>query len=141
MFEPINRKSPEDRRSVPLDPDSLPTILQGQLLTTDANDFAVLADGAAFVEDPMWAFTKTGRLDVDIANSVTVLEAPFMARVDTDGYTGTPAKGDALVPGTGGNVGKLAVLAVTTVDHLKSVVAYCQSPPDSDGVIVFKAIR
>ena len=71
MFEPINRKSPEDRRSVPLDPDSLPTILQGQVLQTDANDFAVLADGAAFVPDPMWAFTKTGRLDVDTANTVT----------------------------------------------------------------------
>ena len=141
MFEPINRKAAEDRRSVPLDPVSLPTILQGQLLQTDANNYAVLADGAAFVPDPMWAFTATARLDSAVSETVSIMEAPFQARVDTDGYTGAPAKGDALVPGTGGNIGKLAVLAVVTVDHLKSVVAYCVKPPDSNGVMIFKATR
>lgn len=141
MFEPINRKSPEDRRSVPLDPASLPTIAQGQVVQTDSSGYAVLADGASLVPDPMWAFTKTGRLDVDIAKSVTIMEAPFMFRVDTDGYAGSPAKGDSMEVGTAGNVGKLVVLAVTTVAHLQSIVAYCITPPDADGVAVFKAIR
>jgi hypothetical protein len=141
MFEPINRKAVEDRRVVPLDPSSLPTILQGSLLQTDASDYAVLADGASLVPDPMWAFTKTARLDTTVSESITVVEAPFHARVDTDGYAGTPAKGDALVPGTGGDVGKMAVQVVSTVAHLSAVVAYCIKAPDSDGVIVFKAIR
>ena len=142
-FKPINRKAPEDRRSVPLDPAAPPTVLQGQVLEVDAADgFAKLADGASVVAAPLWSFTKTGRLDVDIADSVTVLEANFSALVDTDGYVGTPAAGDALAVGTGGNVGKLVVLAVTAdATTLQSIVAYCTKPPDSDGFIEFKAIR
>ena len=139
MFEPINRKAPADRRSVPLDPASLPTIEQGQVLMTDANGFAVLGDGD--FADPMWAFTKTSRLDVAIAKSVTIMEAPFHARVDTNGYDGTPAKDDALIVGTGATAGLLVVQVVAAVAHLKAVVAYCVQPPDADGVIVIKTIR
>lgn len=142
MLKPINRKAPEDRRAVPFDPAVTTTILQGSVLQLDAaTGNAILADGAAVVPDPMWAFTKTGRLDTDQAKSVTVIEGPFVADVDTDGYDGTPAAGDALVPGTGGNVGKLVVQAVSTVAHLQSVVAYCVKPPDADGFIRIKTIR
>lgn len=142
MFEIINRKAAEDRRAIPLDPDSPPTILQGQVLETNADGFAILADSATVVSDPMWAFTKTGRLDTDTAESVTVVEAPFMFRVDSDGYVGTPAKDDAMKVGTGANAGKLETEAtVDSVAKLQGIVAYCIVPPDSDGIAVFKAIR
>lgn len=141
MFEPINRKAAEDRRSVPLDPASLPTINQGQILQTDANDYAVLADGAAIVPDPMWAFTKTSRLDTKTAKSVTVLEAPFMAKVDADGHDGAITDGAALTLGTGAAAGKLVAIAPASVADLQAVVAYCVKAPDSDGVMLFKAIR
>lgn len=143
MLEPINRKAPEDRRSVPLDPAAPPTVLQGSVLQTDgtANGYAVLADGSALVPDPMWAFTKSSRLDVQEANAVSVLEAPFVAEVDTDGYDGSPAAGAALAIGTGGTVGKLVVVTVTTVADLQSVVAYCLRAADADGKIRIKAIR
>lgn len=140
-IELINRKSPEDRRSVPLDPASLPTILQGQVLQEDANGYAVLADGAGDIPDPMWAFTKTGRLDTDAGESVTVVEAPFEAYVDTDGYVGTPAAGDALIVGTTTEVGKLKVQAVSTVAHVMAVVARCVQAPDANGRLKIKAIR
>ena len=141
MFEPINRKSPEDRRSVPFDPAVTPTILQGQVLALDAaTGKAVLADGD--VPDPMWSFTKTARLDSITAKSVTVLEAPFMAKVNTDGYVGTPAPGDYLAVGTGGNVGKLVVLALNADATVNApIVARCVKGPDSNGIILFKAIR
>lgn len=140
MFEPINRKAAEDRRSVPLDPASLPTILQGQVLMTDANGYAVLGDGDT--ADPMWAFTATARLDSQVSESVSVIEAPFIARLNTDGYVGNPAKNDTLAIGAGGgNVGKLVVQAVAAVADLKKVVAHCVQAPDSDGVMLFKAIR
>jgi hypothetical protein len=143
MFEPINRKSPEDRRSVHLDPASIPTIKQGQILEVDAADgYAKLADGAAVVAAPLWAFTKSSRLDVSIAKAVTVLEAPFLARVDTDGYAGSPTAKAALAVGTAGNVGKLVVVSVTAdATTLQKVVAYCTKAPDADGVMEFKAIR
>ena len=143
MLEPVNRKTAEDRRTVPLDPAALPTVLQGSVLQTDgsANGYAVLADGAAVVTDPMWSFTKSTRLDVQVAISVTVLEAPFVAEVDTDGYVGTPAAGDALEVGTGGNVGKLQTVAVVAVSDLQNVVAYCLRAPDADGKLRIKAIR
>ena len=142
MFEPINRKAPEDRRSVALDPASLPTVAQGQIVSRDpADGYAKLADGAAVVPDPMWAFTATSRLDSAIASSLSVLEAPFVARVDTDGYAGTPAAGNALAVGTGANVGKLVVQAVAAVADLQAVVAYALTAPDADGVILIKAIR
>lgn len=142
MLKPVNRKPYADRRAVPLDPASTPTIAQGNVLDTDANGYAVLADGASVVGDPMWAFTKTGRLDSAAADSVSVLEAPFVALVDTDGYVGTPAKDDALKVGTGGNVGKLEVEAtVDSVAKLQGIVAYCLAPPNADGFIKIKAIR
>jgi hypothetical protein len=141
MFEPINRKSPEDRRSVPFDPAVTPDILQGQVLSLDAaTSKAVLADGD--VPDPMWAFTKTGRLDTATAKSVTVLEAPFVAKVNVDGYVGTPAPGDYLAVGTAGNKGKLVVLALNADATVNApIVARCIKGPDSAGVILFKAIR
>lgn len=143
MFEPINRKTAADRRSVPLDPDNVPTIAQGQILEIDAADgYAKLADaGAAVVVAPLWAWTKTTRLDVQIAKAVTVLEAPFVARVDTDGYDGSPVAKNALGVGTGATAGKLVVVTVSDVATLQSVVAYCTKGPDADGVIEFKAIR
>jgi len=143
MFEPINRKAAEDRRSVPTDPASPPTVLQGQIVEVDAADgFAKLADGAAVVAAPLWVFTKSARLDSQIADSLTVLEAPFSARVDADGYVGTPTAKQALKIGTGGNVGKLEVEAtVDSVAKLQGVVAYCVKAPDSDGVMEIKVIR
>lgn len=143
MLKPINRKSPEDRRAVPFDPAVTTAILQGQILKTDpGTGKAVIADGAAVVQDPMWAFTKTGRLDTDTAEAVTVLEAPFVAEVDADGHAGTINAGDALGVGTGGNVGKLVAVTVTAdATTLQSVVGYAITAPDSDGVMKFKAIR
>ena len=141
-FEVINRKAPEDRRSVPLDPASMPTILAGQVLETNDNGYAVLADsGAHVVVDPMWAFTATARLDVTISKSVTVVEAPFSARVNTDGYNGSPVKRNPLKVGTGATAGKLVVATISTVADLQAVVAYCTKAPDSAGVITIKAIR
>ena len=143
MFEPINRKAPEDRRSVPLDPASPPTIKLGQILQVNGTTgYAALADGGALVTQPLWAFSKTGRLDVDIAHAVTVVEAPFSARVDTDGYYGSPVAGNALKVGTTTYVGKLVVEStIDTVAKLQSIVAYCVKAPDANGVIEFKAIR
>jgi len=141
-FELITRGAPEDRRSLPLNPSATPTILAGQVLQKDpATGFAVLADGAAVVPDPMWAFTKTARLDVGVAKSITVVEAPFLAKVNADGYVGTPAAGNALVIDTGANKGKLKVQAVAAVADLQAVVAYCVKAPDANGVIEIKAIR
>ena len=141
MFEPINRKAAEDRRSVPLNPASMPTVEQGQVVSIDpVTNTAVLADGD--VPDPMWSFTKTSRLDSTIARSLTVLEAPFTARVGTAGYVGSPAAGDYLAVGTGGNVGRLVVQApVADASANLAIVARCIKAPDSDGVMVFKAIR
>jgi hypothetical protein len=142
MFEVINRKAPEDRRSVPTDPATPPTVLQGQIVEVDAADtYAKLADGAAVVAAPLWSFTASARLDSAIADSLSVMEAPFSARVDTDGYAGTPAAKNALAVGTGANVGKLVVQAIAAVADLQAVLAYCVLPPDADGVIEFKAIR
>ncbi len=143
MFEPINRKSPEDRRSVPFDPAVTTSILQGQVLTLDpATDKAILADGANNpIADPMWAFTKSSRLDTATAKSVTVLEAPFMAKVDADGHDGVITDGAALTLGTGAAAGKLVAIAPASVADLQAVVAYCVKAPDSDGVMLFKAIR
>lgn len=139
-IEIINRKAAEDRRSVPLNPASLPVVKAGQVLQI-VGGFAVLADGAATVPDPMWAFTATGRLDVDQSKSVTIIEAPFQALVNTDGYVGTPAAGDALSLDTGGNVGKLKVQAISTAADLQKVVAYCVAAPDADSKLRIKAIR
>ncbi len=107
-----------------------------------ADGFAKLADGSSLVVSPAWAFTKTGRLDSDIAKSLTVLEAPFLARVGTDGYDGSPVAGNALGVGSGGTAGKLVVVTVTAdATTLQGVVAYCTKSPDSDGIMEFKAIR
>jgi len=142
MFQPVNRKAPADRRSVPTDPTSPPTVLQGQVVEVDAADgFAKLADGAAVVAAPLWSFTKSARLDSQVANSLTVMEAPFIARIGSDGYVGTPAAKDALIIGTTTEVGKLKVQAVSTVAHVVATVAYCTKAPDSDGVIEVKVIR
>ena len=143
MFKPINRKSPEDRRSVPFDPAVTTTILQGQVLSLDpATDKAILADSANNpIPDPMWSFSKTGRLDTDEAESVTVVEAPFVADVDTDGHSGVINSGDALTVGTGASAGKLVAVTVSAVADLQNVIAYCVKAPDGDGVMRFKAIR
>lgn len=143
MFELISRNAPENRRSVALDPTSPATFKLGQILQKDpSTQYAVLADGASLVTAPMWAFAGKGRLDVDVSNSVTIVEAQFSARVGQDGYAGSPVAGNALKVGTGGDKGKLVVEAsVDSVAKLQGVVAYCTKSPDADGVIEFKAIR
>lgn len=141
MIKPINQKAFEARRSVTLNPASLPTIKSGQVVATDANGYGVLADGAGVIGDPMWAISDTTRLDTIAAESISVIEAPFTALVGADGYTGTPAKGDALVLGTGANVGKLETKVLSTVADLQAVVAYCVAPPDADNNLKIKAIR
>lgn len=137
----VSKLPPSDRRALPFDETTPPTILPGQVVAEDANGLAVLADGAATVESPKWAFTDSSRKDSSQAKSVTVVEGPFTADVDTDGYVGNPAKGDALQVGTGGNVGKLVVVAPASVADLQSVVAYCERPADADGFIRIRAIR
>lgn len=141
MFEPINRKSPEDRRAVEFDPAILTAALPGSVVSLDAATGKVIAaDGD--VPDPMWVFSNAVRLDSAAAESLTVIEAPFEARVNTDGYAGTPVAGDYLIVGTGGGAGKLAVTTVTAdATTLGPVVGRCVVGPDSDGVIVFKATR
>lgn len=141
MFEVITRGAPEFRRSVPLDPASPATILPGQVCQI-ASGYAVLADGASVVAAPLWAFTKSTRLDAAVSNSVSVVEAPFSARVNTDGYNGSPVAGNPLKLGTTTNVGKLVVQTVTAdATTLQAVVAYCTKAPDADGVIEIKVIR
>lgn len=141
MFEPINRKAPEDRRPVPLKDGEV--VKQGQIVSLDpVTGKAVLADGAAFVPDPMWSFTASSRLDSATAKSLTVLEAPFIARVGADGHAGTIAAGNALKIGTSNDKGKLVAEAtVDTVEKLQNVVAYAIKAPDSDSVLLFKAVR
>jgi hypothetical protein len=139
-IEIINRKAPEDRRSVPLNPAAPPTIAAGQVLMTSGG-FAVLADGATVVPDPMWAFTKTGRLDVNISNSVTVVEAPFIAKVSSACYAGSPVKGNALKIGTGADAGKLVVATLPADLSAGLVVALCVEAPDADSKLTIKAIR
>lgn len=139
-IEITNRRAPEDRRSLPLNPAALPTIKAGQILQK-IGGFAVLADGAAVIPDPMWAFTQTGRLDTDISGSVTVVEAPFLAKVNDDGFAGTPAAGNALKVGTGADVGKLIVATLPADMSAGLVVAFCVSGPDADNKIEIKAVR
>jgi hypothetical protein len=139
-IEIINRKAAEDRRSVSLNPASMPVIKAGQVLRLSGG-FAILADGAAFVADPMWAFTSTGRLDVDQGKSVTVVEAPFQAFVNTDCYAGSPVAGAALKIGTGADVGKLVTATLPADMSAGLVVATCVAAPDADGKLRIKAIR
>lgn len=139
-IEIINRKAAEDRRSVPLNPASMPTVKAGQILQLTGG-FAVLADGAAFVPDPMWAFTQTGRLDVDQGKAITVVEAPFQALVNTDCYVGSPTAGAALKIGTGADKGKLVVATLPADMSAGLVVATCVVAPDADGKLRIKAIR
>lgn len=143
MFEIINRKAAEDRRSVPTDPGTPPTVLQGQIVEIDSADgYAKLADSAAVVAAPLWSFTASARLDSAIANGLSIVEGPFSARVDTDVYVGTPTAKQALKIGTTTNVGKLVVEAtVDSVAKLQGVVAYCVKPPDADGVMEIRVIR
>jgi len=135
----ISKLPPSDRRSLPVATGS--TILPGQVAEEDANGDLVLADGASIVESPKWAFTASSRVDAAEAEAMTVVEGPFTADVNTDGYVGTPVKGNAFEVGTGGNVGKLVVLAVIDGPTLQSIVAYCERAPDADGFIRIRVIR
>ena len=136
----ISKLPPSDRRSLPVATGS--TILPGQVAEEDANGDLVLADGASIVESPKWAFTASSRVDAAEAEAMTVVEGPFTADVNTDGYVGTPVKGNAFEVGTGGNVGKLVVLTVTAdATTLQSIVAYCERAPDADGFIRIRVIR
>jgi hypothetical protein len=137
----VSKLPPSDRRALPFDEATPPTILPGQVVQENASALAVLADGASVVESPKWAFTDSARKDSSKASSVTVVEGPFTADVDTAGYDGNPAKGDALAVGTGGLVGKLVIIAPASVADLASVVAYCERPADADGFIRIRAIR
>lgn len=139
-IEIINRKAAEDRRSVPLNAAAMPTIKAGQILQLTGG-YAVLADGAALVPDPMWAFTATGRLDVDQAKSVSVVEAPFQALVNADCYVGSPAAGATLKIGTGADKGKLTTATMPGDMSAGLVVATCVAAPDADGKLRIKAIR
>ena len=137
MLKPLNRKSPEDRRSVAFDPAVLTSAKPGTVLSLDAaTGKAILANGD--VPDPMWCWTDTSRLDSSTAKSLTVLEGPFEAYIDTEGYTGTPTAGAYLKP----NAGKLEVHTMNADATLNvAVVARCVVAPDSDGVMLIKAIR
>lgn len=139
-IEIINRKAPEDRRSVPLNPSALPTIKAGQVLQLSGG-FAVLADGAAVVPDPMWAFTSTGRLDVDVSKSVTVVEAPFQALVSSDCFVGTPTAGAPLKIGTGADKGKLVAATLPADMSAGLVVAFCVEAANADNKLKIKAVR
>ena len=139
-IEIISRNAPEDRRSVPLNQASMPTIKAGQVLQMSGG-FAVLADGSAVVPDPMWAFTSTGRLDVDVSKSVTVVEAQFTALVSSDCYDGSPAAGNALKIGTGGTAGKLVVATLPADMSAGLVVAFCVAAPDADNKLKIKTVR
>lgn len=139
-IEIITRRAPEDRRSVALNPAALPTIKAGQVLQK-VGGFAVLADGAAPIPDPMFAFTQTGRLDTDISKSVTVVEAPFSAKINSDCYVGSPVAGNALKVGTGADKGKLVVATLPADQSAALVVAFCVTGPDADNKIEIKAVR
>jgi hypothetical protein len=146
MIRFIDKLAPSNRRPLKVDKSSIPTIKPGQIVTEDGTtQFVKLADGD--VGDPAWAFVDTTRKDVIAAASgssggMTVVDGGFwVAEVDTVGYVGTPAKNDALIIGSTTDKGKLVVQAVSTVAHLKAVVAYCVRAPDADGFMRFKTIR
>jgi hypothetical protein len=139
-IEIITRRAPEDRRSVALNPAALPTIKAGQVLQK-VGGFAVLADGAAPVPDPMFAFTQTGRLDTDISKSVTVVEAPFSAKISSDCYVTGVVAGNALKIGDGADKGKLKAATLPADMSAGLVVAWCVTGPDADNKIEIKAVR
>ena len=144
MIKFISKNPPMDRRAVPLDPATVTTIAikPGQVLKKAASGFALKADGAAVVGGPVWAFTDSSRTDVQAAKSLTVVDGPFVAEVDTDCYIGSPALDAALQIDTGANVGKVVTLAVTAdATTLQAIVAYCTRTADADGFIEVKVIR
>jgi len=140
----ISKNAPADRRPMKLDPTTVSSIniLPGQVLKENGSLYAVKADGASVVGGPVWAFTASSRPDVQSAKSLTVVDGPFVADIDTAGYVGSPALDAALKVGTAGDIGKLAVESpVDTVAKLQGVVAYCTRTADADGFIRVKVLR
>jgi hypothetical protein len=137
----ISKIPPADRRALRLDPASPAVIKPGQAVVEDASNYAVLADSANDVTAPKWAFTDSERVDAADAQAVTVVEGPFTAEMNTLGYDGTPAKGDAMKFGTGGTAGKLITFSPSTVADALDVVAYCERPANAEGFARFRVIR
>lgn len=137
----ISKIPPSDRRAMRLDPASPANISPGQMVVEDANTYAILADDSGDVTAPKFAFTDSQRADAADAQAVTVVEGPFTAEIDTEGYDGSPVKGDAMKAGTGGTAGKMVVFAPSTVADALAVVAYCERAPDANGFARFRIIR
>jgi hypothetical protein len=137
----ISKNPPADRRAMRLDPASPAVVSPGQVVVENAGTFAILGDSAGDVTAPKWAFTDSTRTDASSADSITVVEGPFTAEVDTEGYDGTPAKGDAMKLGTAGTAGKLVVFTPSTVADALAVVAYCERAADADGFIRIRTTR
>lgn len=145
MIKFITKNQPSDRRAVPLDPATVLTIdvKPGQILKQGAlpNRYAVKADGAAVVAAPLFAFTATSRKDVQAAASITVVDGPFVAELDTDAYVGSPVLDSALKLGTGGSVGKLVVATMPADWAAMLVIAMVSRVADADGFIEVKVQR
>lgn len=149
MIKFISKTAPNDRRAIALDPATVATIgiKPGMVLKEGStpNFYLAKATDIALVPGPVFAFTDSSRKDVQAAKTLTVVDGPFVADIDADAYVApAPAQGDALAPGadaTPAENGKLKTLAVTTVAHLGSVVAYCTRGVDADGFIRIKVKR
>lgn len=135
MIKIISRNQADNRRGMEFDPGTV--ILPGQVVE-EVNGKAVLSPGTQPIA-PAWAFTSTTRKDSAIAGSITVVEGPFIADIDADGYTGVVAAQDLLAVDTA-NHGKLKTVAASAdATVMALVVARCVRGP-SDGVIRIKAL-
>jgi hypothetical protein len=143
----ISTDAPNRRRAVKLDPATVASIAikPGQVLKVASTGFAAKADGGAAgatpVGVPVFAFTDSARKDVQSAKAITVIDGPFVAEINNEAFAGTPTIDQDLVIGTGGDVGKLAVQAVSTVAHAMAVVARVGRSVDADGYIMIKVVR
>lgn len=145
MIKFSDKVAPANRRVFKLDPTTIGSVAikPGMVVERNSSGFAVKGDGAHVIGGPAWAFVDTSRKDVAGAVSMTVVEGPFSAEINTDGYTGSPALNDPMACGTAGNVGKLATQTITANDctTLQKVLAYCTRTADADGFIEIKTVR
>lgn len=141
----VNSKAFDDRAPAPVaasvTDSALSAWLPGMIITEAADGTHTLADGATFVPDPKILLVGGARRDVRESRAVTFVEGPETFLIDTAGYVGSPVKGSDMAIGTGGNVGKLVIAAVTDTATLRARVATCTRAPGADGYAKFKFLR
>jgi hypothetical protein len=143
----INDAAFRDRKPAKLPPKTtlsdatLKTWKGGMVIREQADGSHVLADGAAFVPDPKFLLIGGDASDVLAARSIGYVEGPDTFKINNEAFVGNPVAGDELAIGTGGNVGKLVVVASTTPALLSAKVANVTKAADADGFITIKVVR